>query len=136
MRPRLAAALALVVAVGAVSAAGAQATTAGPALRTVTVRPLVISGAHFVPREHVKVVVGRSVVARTVADAGGRFRAALPGVLMPRCGGVMQVKAAGGAGTLAAIAIRIPLMACQIVRAPESPAATLGAGAITPARSP
>jgi hypothetical protein len=135
MRPRLAAALAVVVA-GALSAAGAQATTAGPALRAVTVRPLVISGAHFAPREHVKVVVGRSIVARTVADAGGRFRAALPGVLMPRCGGVMQVKATGGAGTLAAIAIRIPLMACQIVRAPESPTASLGAGAITPARSP
>src|SRR2546423_11653056 len=121
MRFRPTAALAVGVAAGAVSAAGAQASTSGPVLRTVTVRPLVVSGVHFAPREHVKVVVGRSVVARTVADAGGRFRAALPGVLMPRCGGVLQVKAAGGAGTPAAGGVRSPLMARQVGPAPRRP---------------
>src|SRR5262245_50791333 len=136
MRARLAAALAVVIVAAAAPAASAQTSTSAPALRAVTVRPLVISGIHFAPREHVKVVVGRDVVARPVADAGGRFRAALPGVVAPRCGGVMQVRATGGAGTLAAVAIRIPLTACLVVRQPESPAATAGVGAAAPARLP
>ena len=81
-------------------------------LTLVGKQPLVVSGAHFHPRESVRVTVsstGReSVLVRT--DRTGAFRISLPDIAFGRCGG-LQIRAVGTRGSVAFL--KLPLPACM-----------------------
>jgi hypothetical protein len=78
-----------------------------PAIRPVTLAPLIVRGTGFVARERVRLVVraGRSRphVRNVVADRNGRFRARI-GLLVAvePCSGTLTVRATGSRGSRAA----------------------------------
>lgn len=92
-------------------AAAASAATQPPTLRIVHAAPLTVSGTGFVPRERVRIVLGRQVVARVVASRAGRFVASAPGVAYDRCLGT-GLSAVGATGDRATIPGSKLLPAC------------------------
>ena len=104
------AAAALAVALACVSAAGAPASATAPALTARSFAPFSVRGAHFQPREHVRVTL-ESPTASAVqlrATEAGTFVAVFPRVTVERCDGFV-VRAAGAKGSHALLRPR-PLM--------------------------
>jgi hypothetical protein len=77
--------LAALAAAALVLGAAASAASQPPSLRIVHATPLTVAGKGFVAREHVRVVLGGRVVARTVVSRAGTFVASAPGVAYDRC---------------------------------------------------
>jgi hypothetical protein len=101
---------AAVVALACVSAAGAPASATAPALTARSFAPFSVRGAHFQPREHVRVTL-ESPTADTVqirATDAGTFVAVFSRVTVERCDGFV-VRAAGAKGSHALLRPR-PLM--------------------------
>jgi hypothetical protein len=104
------AAVALAGAFACVSAAGGSASATAPALTARSFAPFSVRGAHFEPREHVRVTL-ESPTANTVqirATDAGTFVAVFPRVTVERCNGFV-VRAAGAKGSHALLRPR-PLM--------------------------
>ena len=98
----------------AVAVATASAAPPPPAVSVVARTPLIVSGAHFFPREWVRVTAKASTL-RVHADRLGRFRLTFQNLTLGRCGG-FQIRATGTHATLALT--KIPLPACMPAREP------------------
>jgi hypothetical protein len=80
-----------------------------PSLRLTSTKPLVVRGAHFLPREKVKVIARGDVlrVHHVAAAADGTFRTVFTAVKVSSCHG-LDVQALGSRGSRADYAIEMP----------------------------
>jgi hypothetical protein len=111
-RPRAVLGLVALVPVVFVASASSTSPAAKPALRVVDRTPLLVAGRGFHTGERVRVVVrgeGMRNVRRTRASARGTFRVRFEGVSASGCGGGLDVRAVGGAGSTAVAKIVFPL---------------------------
>jgi hypothetical protein len=90
---------------------GGSSRAGRPSLHIVRAAPLTVRGAHFRPREHVRVRAGANAV-RTSASAEGLFVVTIRGAT--RCDSV-RVLARGSAGSYAVVKL-LPPPACQPAR--------------------
>jgi hypothetical protein len=104
---------AVVLTVLAPSAANALL-SARPTLSLKSKHPIVVAGAHFYPREWVRVTAA-SHTARVRATAKGSFVVSFPGLTLGRCSGLF-VRAAGTHGTVALW--KLPQPACMPAQSP------------------
>ena len=97
----------------------AGAATAGPAasLSLAAHQPLTVAGAHFVPRQWVRVTAyaTKTATLRVRANARGAFTVRFATVTYGRCG-AFRIVAAGARGRIASL--KIPLPACMPARSP------------------
>lgn len=107
----------LVATLLALTGSPAAARNPAPVLTLAGKTPVVVHGAHFIPRETIRIVVAPAAGApiRIRADRAGTFTVRLPGVQLSRCGG-FQVRATGTHGTIAML--KLPRPACMPARKP------------------
>jgi hypothetical protein len=98
----------------ALAVAAASAAPPPPTVSIAARKPVVVAGAHFFPREWVRVTLNASTL-RVHADRAGRFHLTFPDLILGRCAG-LRIRAAGTHGTVAAL--KLPLPACMPARSP------------------
>ena len=109
----------LAAATAALLVAASGAAAVHPALKLVTMSPLVVKGTAFHSRERVKVTAteaGATYVAVARASTTGAFTASLGDVPASRCNG-LSVRAIGARGSAATLKLP-PLPACMPERSP------------------
>jgi hypothetical protein len=115
MRRAFATAAAAVLVLAGIAAAGATASK--PALRVVTMRPLVVQGQRFLPRERVVVTLyfrqyaGETVKRRAAAARTGSFRVSFGEATFDRCSAPF-LRANGSRGSRAVL--KLPMPACLL----------------------
>jgi hypothetical protein len=104
-----------VAAVAAPSVFAAAAPT--PALSISMRQPVAVRGAHFAPRESVRVIVllNGSHTVRAHASGTGSFSVTFPNLSLGPCGG-LQISATGARGSVATL--KLPQRACMPAKNP------------------
>lgn len=100
-------ALAVLIAVAAVLAAGASARSSGPRLVITATNPLSVRGAHFAPAERIRVtgfVKGATATRSVVATASGTFTVRFRTLDLSGCG-IYGARATGSAGSKVTVRI-------------------------------
>ncbi|HJZ61396.1 MAG TPA: hypothetical protein VKD47_04465 [Miltoncostaeaceae bacterium] len=118
-------AVAGLLALCALCAVQAGAATQTATLRTVTTKPMVVTGSRFTAGEHVKILLAGRSVARATADRSGKFRVTLARPASTKCGQALQLRATGAGGHVANLVVKFPATACQATPA-KAPAPVPG----------
>jgi hypothetical protein len=108
---RLALLVAALLAAAAVVLPTIAAGSARPKVRALTLSPLVVSGSHFHPREHVRLTASPGGTRRVIARADGSFRTTFPNATVDRCVG-LSLSAVGNLGARATWELKLPQPAC------------------------
>jgi hypothetical protein len=106
------------LALAAVTAATAAAARPAPVVSIVSRQPLTVAGAHFAPREWVRVTASSDGLRtlRVRADRRGSFRVTFADApAVGRCGG-LAIRAVGARGAVAGT--KLPLSVCLPIASP------------------
>ena len=110
---KVAAGIAAAVAIATVAAGVAPASSGKTSLRLTSLRPLIVQGERFAPRERVRVELSgpASAMRRVVASPAGTFTVTFAGVTVTRCDVVRVVAIRSPRGNVELK--RLPPPACQ-----------------------